>query len=349
MKIYKFNGGKVTFTSESGFAKTIEAAAGSTDVEIAKGKLTVAEPVKFGGVKALVAKASTANILSALKIEIGGSTYELTRANDGKTYSTTDEIYVSRTSDVRIIANIESNASENSSVEFTTNLNGNLFKDVTFENTDETKTDVQTYVAGSINISKLTIKTPTFSVTNKAKNNAKVVRGNADPVIIFDGEVSTNKDNISVTELRISKSTMVGDLSGNDTIDLTIYVNGDEYVSTATWNASKSYVSFNNIGNVEKGKTMKLKIEATPNVATETNIDSIVFKLDAEGSDSQSNKTEATNIRTSKLEFAANAEVTIANSSATSTVEVASSNTEILKFKADVENSSATLSGITVK
>jgi hypothetical protein len=93
---------------------------------------------------------------------------------------------------------------------------------------------------------------------------------------------------------------------------------------------------------------MKLKIEATPNVSSNTNISSITFRLDAEGSDSQSNKVKSENVRTLKLEFAANADVTIANSTTTSTVEIASSNTDILKFTADVENGSTTLSSITI-
>ena len=352
MKIYQFNGGKVTFTSESGFAKTIEAAAGSTDVEIARGKLTVAEPVKFGWLNNLTVTATSGattinadKVVSSLKLEMWGSTYELSYKNGA--YTTEDEIYVSRTSDVRILANIDNSAKENSTLAFAANLSATSFKDITFENTDETKTNVQLYVAGAINISKLTVKTPTFSIANKAKNTAKVVRGNADPVVIFDWEVTTNKDNISVTDLVISKSAW-DNISGTDWIDLTIYVNGDEYVSTATYNAANSTVKFNNIGNVEKWKSMKLKIEATPNVASTSTISSITFRLDAEWSDSQSNKVKAENIRTLKLEFADNSEVTIANSSATSTVEVATSNTEILKFTADVENSSATLNEIEI-
>jgi hypothetical protein len=46
---YVFNGGKVNFAGASNFAKTIEAAASSTDVEIANGTLTVAEPIKLEG------------------------------------------------------------------------------------------------------------------------------------------------------------------------------------------------------------------------------------------------------------------------------------------------------------
>jgi hypothetical protein len=91
---------------------------------------------------------------------------------------------------------------------------------------------------------------------------------------------------------------------------------------------------------------MKLKIEATPTVASAGNV---TFTIDAIGSDSQSNPTEARNIRTLKLEVLDNAEVTIANSSASSTVEIASSNTEIVRFTSEVENGSATLTGLKVE
>ena len=47
LKSISFNGGKINFANASNFAKTIEAAASSTDVEIAKGTLTVAEPIKL--------------------------------------------------------------------------------------------------------------------------------------------------------------------------------------------------------------------------------------------------------------------------------------------------------------
>jgi lipopolysaccharide export system protein LptA len=70
--------------------------------------------------------------------------------------------------------------------------------------------------------------------------------------------------------------------------------------------------------------------------------------LNAKGDDSQSNPTVAKNIRTLKLEILDSAEVTIANSSASSTVEVASSNAELLRFSSEVENGSATLTGLKV-
>jgi hypothetical protein len=76
LKEFVFNGGKVTFTTANNAPDTVEAAPTSTDVEIAKGTLTVAEPVKFNSltIKAKV-KADAEAVIKTLKVEIGGSTY----------------------------------------------------------------------------------------------------------------------------------------------------------------------------------------------------------------------------------------------------------------------------------
>jgi hypothetical protein len=146
------------------------------------------------------------------------------------------------------LANIEGSVSGTPTVTFTTPFKGGLFTKVTFENTDETKTNVSSYVAGSITIADLTIKTPSFSITNKATGNARVVKNKATPVVIFNGEATTNKDSISISDLKISGvTTNFASWSTEDAIDLTIYVNDTEYVSTATFNSTNTTVTFNNI------------------------------------------------------------------------------------------------------
>jgi hypothetical protein len=107
---YTFNGGKTTFANAKDYAKTVEAAASSTDVEIANGTLTVAESIKLEGLTigatltsydsttlaarkvkdatwdttsitadTTAAKAARKDVVSNhikdLKVEIGGSTY----------------------------------------------------------------------------------------------------------------------------------------------------------------------------------------------------------------------------------------------------------------------------------
>jgi hypothetical protein len=120
---YSFIGGKITFTNSSNFPKTIEAAASSTDVEIAKGTLTVAEPIKLSDLEieatvdtkdstrttALADDAAYINAhIKTLKVEIGGSTYTATATAAGTkvTYKITDDMYVSRTSDIRVLVNL---------------------------------------------------------------------------------------------------------------------------------------------------------------------------------------------------------------------------------------------------
>jgi hypothetical protein len=50
LKTYTFQGGKVTFTNDSKMAKTVNGAPSATDVVIARGTLTVAEPIKLSNI-----------------------------------------------------------------------------------------------------------------------------------------------------------------------------------------------------------------------------------------------------------------------------------------------------------
>jgi hypothetical protein len=51
LMVYKFKGGKVTFSNDSKMAKTVNGAPSATDVVIGKGSLTISEPVKLSSVK----------------------------------------------------------------------------------------------------------------------------------------------------------------------------------------------------------------------------------------------------------------------------------------------------------
>jgi hypothetical protein len=132
LRSYLFKGGKVTFTNDSSLTKTVEAAAGSSDVVIAKGKLTISEPVKLEGLKLVASAATNTGVtehIKDLKIEFNGSSYSANTnpsCTAGKcTYTTDDdEIYVSKTSDIRVLANLRGNAKENATVEFSKNLMG---------------------------------------------------------------------------------------------------------------------------------------------------------------------------------------------------------------------------------
>jgi TATA-binding protein-associated factor Taf7 len=123
-------------------AKTVNAAASATDVVIAKGTLTISEPVKLPKIK--ITATDNAYITAAkdytiknVKIEIGGSTYDM-ETTDGATWTTVDsDIYVSKTSDIRILVNVDALANSNDTISFGL-LNGQSFVgNGTYDNSDE--------------------------------------------------------------------------------------------------------------------------------------------------------------------------------------------------------------------
>ena len=122
LKEYKFQGGKINFTNDSKMAKTVEAAPSATDVEIAKGTLTIAEPIKLEGltVNGTLAVANK-NPIKTLKVEIGGSNYTAENPSINGTkvsWTFTDELYVSKTSDIRVLANIYATGDKANTITF---------------------------------------------------------------------------------------------------------------------------------------------------------------------------------------------------------------------------------------
>jgi hypothetical protein len=88
---------------------------------------------------------------------------------------------------------------------------------------------------------------------------------------------------------------------------------------------------------------MKIKIFAQPNIGVEG---SIVFKIGAEGSDSQGNKVTAVAVNAAQLDITAGAEISVASSSSTSAVVRDGSNTEIISFTTTVKNGSYDLGAV---
>jgi hypothetical protein len=91
---------------------------------------------------------------------------------------------------------------------------------------------------------------------------------------------------------------------------------------------------------------MKIKLTAQPNISKY--IWSVQFKVSWAGSDAQWNTVNANPVSAAKLEITAGAEISVANSAATSTAEIAGNNAELVKFTATVKNGSKQLDTVTV-
>lgn len=419
LRLYEINGGKVTFTSKSGFPKVVEAGASSTDVEIANGTLTVVEPIKLEGltVKSSTPAAATGHIKS-LKIEIGGSTYTAKDVNAAGEFVFADDIYVSKTSDVKVLVSLTANATKET-VKFDS-IRGSSFARGEYE-TNGQKFDTTKDIAGIVQLADVVVTPGRFFLANKATTTQKVVAGNSDTVVLFDGEFTTNKERVSINDLTVTGEYVVSDtttllqeawdalpvktkgadaitlvagyaltdaastyvtyggnhyyvncagadagscvtatngkqkfdadyaaanpnytkgLANGEQISLTLYVNGQAF-SDAIYTSRG--VVFNNLGDVTKDSSLKIKLEAQPSINHQG---AIVFKLSGNGSDAQGNEAVATQASAVKLEVVGKADIRVANAVASSTIEKEGANAELVKFSANVRNGSVTLNKI---
>ena len=393
LNIYTFNGGKTTFANATNYPKNVEAAASSSDVELANGTLTVSEPVKLEGL-VIGAKVKTRDTwasfpagisttaaeneyiinqhINDLKVEIGGSTYNAkvvacagltypvnattTAAHDAAAstvcYKIDDEMYVSKTSDVKVLVNLKWDDHKDV-IEFT-NIKWTSF--TTVGEYDESGSKLYpSDMAGSVQVAQLTVKPGKFNITNKSSTNQKVVKNSTEVVTIFDGEISTNKGTVSVNKLTLTDTTTItarwaAVLGASDQITLTLYVNGEAFADEILdqWKIDtaldKYVVSFANLGDLSSSETMKIKITAQPNVATDGK--DFTFKVSAIGTDGNGNDVEASTTNTAKLSITDSASITIANSSAKSEVVRDGSNSELLSFSTTVKDGSYNLNSV---
>ena len=359
LKEYKFQGGKINFTNDSKMAKTVEAAPSATDVEIAKGTLTIAEPIKLEGLKVKGTLGSAVNPIKTLKFEVWGSTYTATDPDNCSglntvcTWSFEDEIYVSKTSDIRVLVNIKSSWVDKSNTITFEAVRGASFTKWNYETNDEKFTPTEV-IAGSIQVAKVIPTAGKFYLTNKSSTTQKVVAGNSDEVVIFDGEISTNKDRISVTDLILtgdykrSPSNIHGFEDGEQ-ISLTVYVNGSSYSDAVFKQASGAVatsVSFTKLGEVTSSTPLKIKVTAQPSIH---NVWDITFKVGAKGTDAEGNEAVAVEISSSKLEITGGAQATIANATSSSTVEKEGSEALLAQFSATIKNGSYEITGLNIE
>jgi hypothetical protein len=358
LKQYYFNGGKVTFTNDSSMSKTVNAAGSSNDVVIAKGTLTLSEPVRLN--KIVFTGTDTLNpttdnesqIIKNLKLEIGGSTYNTSVKCSGTpavcTYTTDDdEIYVSKTSDIRVLVNLK-NVDDGAKVTFDSLKGASIKGKSYYDNSDESFTGAD--VAGSIQLATLNVKAGKFNLTNKSSSSKKVVKNSSDEVIIFDGEITAKDGTISVSDLTLEGRFIKGSdkstytLSSSEQIDLTLYVNGEPF-RTETVRGATASKNFVNLGDVETSKSMKIMIKAQPNMSTTGYVD---YTVSASGTDFNGNSVAATSVAASRLEVTDSASVTVASSNTDSTVIRDGSNAEILSFTATAKDGSYDLTSLIV-
>ena len=333
MKEYKVLGGRVNLSNKAGFAKTVEAGSGSTDVVIADGTLNVSEPVKL---PKIVLNGGT-GVVRSLVLEIGGSRYSA--SVNGNQY-TFDEIYVNKTAPIRLLASILSNATETSAT-FTPSVIGSSAFVGKGEYTNNSEDLLGSSIAGAVQIAKINVKEASFTLKNQASTTQKAVVNETSTLEIFKGEMIAPKGDINVTELVLSGLNNSA-LQGADQIDLYLEVDGQS-VANATYRGSN--VVFNNIGTA-KAAASKIVIKAMP---TMTHTGDFTFAVKANGTDANGNNASTSAVNTVKLSVVSNSSVSVANANATSQGVAEGTNAELSRFSLTAKNGAINVTGLVVK
>ena len=251
-------------------------------------------------------------------------------------------MYVSRTSDIRVLVNLWTDTNVDS-IKFTS-IQGSSFKSNWEYDSNSESFTPSSVIAGTVQVSNLTVKAGKFNITNKSSSTQKVVKGNSDEVTIFDGEITAKSGKVSVNDLILRWSfDPSANFTDNDQISLTVYVNWEAYADSVYRTGE---VKFSNLGDVDTSNSMKLKITAQPTIA---NTWSITFAISANGTDSNGNAVTAPAVNAAKLQITDGANITVASSNATSTVVRDGSNAELLTFTSTVKDWSYDLHETTIE
>ena len=334
MKNYKIDGGRVTLTNTAAFPKTVDAGSGSSDVVIADGTLTVAEPIKLPKMTLAV---NNTGVVRSLVLEIGGSRYASTVNGTAFVF---DDVYVNKTASIKLIASLESLPAHNS-VQFVPTTIGSLaFGSAKGEYTNNSEDLKGNDIAGAVQIAKINVKEAQFTLKNKASSTQKVTLTESSIKTIFEGEMVAPKGDINVTEVTLSGLNATG-ITDSSQIDLQLYIN-DTPVSNATYRRGNNVVTFYNVGTATKTPS-KFKIDATP---TMTQTGDFVFDVVAKGTDANGNTATTAAVKTVKLSVVESSNVSVANANAVSQVVNEGSNAELTKFTLSARNGSINLTGL---
>ena len=282
MKKYTMKGGKLTLSTDSSFAKTIDAGQGYSDVVIAQGTLNVTEAVSF--LKGFGVTGTNLGNFKKLTLEVGGYSYVLDKDNGLGTYLYTDtEIYVSRNATVRLIANISNTATTGATVTIDaikgSNFRGGADNAEYVSSSATFSSNVE--VSGVLNVARVTIKNSRFSlVKTSSASTLNVVATVADEVSLFKGTLSNDQDRA----IMVNKVVLTGSASSPFVgwyLDVNLYVDGK---AVDNERFSGNAISFNSLGiDLAAGKAVTIEIKASPVTTTADVGAKFSFYVSAEG------------------------------------------------------------------
>ena len=347
MNQYTFKGGKVTFEGASNFAKYIDAGVWASDVTIAKGTLTVTEPIELPNI--VIPYSSTwwktddalgSWAIKRLTLKIGDKRYTADPAKDGSI--TFEDVTVRSTSDIELLVSLNSKVTTNKKIEFPAFSNKLMTGKGSFQNNDS---DLELAdIAGSITVATVTVKTPKFTLSTNSISKQETVVNDPTKKIVMKGKLEAKENAVNVNKMTVKVNDVFG--GNNAAAEVEVYLSlNDAAFSNVTLNTSTKTKDFNSLWTIEAGKSVPFEIAISPIGFNDSAL--ITLEVQAIWTDSNGNDTNTAPEYAANLEVKGKATIDLANASSSNSDRIVepTNNIVIYEGRLTVKNGSTTLTG----
>ena len=346
---YTFSGGRVMLQTKAGFPRTIDAGIGANDVAIAEGQISVRENVSLPKIvieydtthpTTNVKKWSTNDAkgkdsIKRLVLEVDGSRFTADNDGNGKFVFDTNTIVVRKNSTVRLLASLDSGVTQGKVIKMPASFGSSLMEgNGEYQSNSEPLRNGD--IAGSINISTISIRDAKFQLIGKNLSSVSTTVNDGTQKTVFEGKLSSKDKDVNVNSFKVELNAALA--NATDSIDVTLNVNGQPFSTQTLKNGSTSF-DFNSIGTIKAGSEMPVSLTVIPNISTAQDV---TLKLKASGTDNNGNPTATSEEYSAKLEVKSNATIEVTNAvtadrvmepAVNANLNVTNGSTELTSFK----------------
>ena len=354
MKKYEFLGGKVEI-SNTKLAENIDSAAGSSDVIVGKGKISVPETIKLSNFTFTISTDNGAinadDAVESFTIIAAGDEYDATKAATSaqSMVYTFSNVTIDDSWEVEFVIDLKNNTSaitlDGTKLTIAWSFDKNSFNGARYEDSRKPMTP-NTDVAGSISLSNIRIQAAKWSLTNNSTKDVEFLKSQTARKTIFDGTYAAQKQDVYLNAFAVLETNSARTAAR----DITYYlsVDGKEVASFDFVPYSGSYVANNYVKTngssfsdaiVKQGEKVSIKLEANVN---DNNEETFTPQLVVIWTDKDWNDAGVASEYTAKIKVVEAGTVTVSESPDTNAKSVVVNDTNINLAKFIVKSSKNT-------
>jgi hypothetical protein len=267
LKEYTFNGDKITL-AKGKLDKTVYAKGGNTEVVVAEGTIALNEAIKLNTFY-LDARDGTNQYtgVEAMRVIVAGDEYEGKKVATGFKF---DNVVIEKAGEFKVLVDLDDDAL-NATVKFApSSISKVLFDDGTNVGVyDEyrSQTVTNSSMVGSIEFATLRLEEVKGALDNNLTKTVEIkAEETSERVVLFDGEYTAKRSNVSLTEYTVSYASA---LTGDAHVTFFLTIDGKEvapaYMDKDT-EAGTGVTEYFDVVELEKDAKVKVKLEAAANL-----------------------------------------------------------------------------------